>query len=354
MTTYPTIYIDEAGNTGSDILNEAQPYFVLSAIHLTNTELSQIQKDITYDRELHFTEMKKSIKGRATIKQILQHPLMNDEHISFQFVDKQFCTYAQIVDMLIEPVFHYLYEVDLYTKRMNILGANCLYSLCKHHPNQQAVNAFLISFVNMMRHPTDEHITEFYSNVHHLSDISSLSIPELTKNFLDTIAKSRDILEYILIADKFCLDTTLTSLIYMVEYWYSKLNTKLNIIADESKQITAALDTIQQLSTIKDELRTVGYDTRKHVFPLPVNSISMADSNTNLGLQLADIAASTLTFIWNKTTPKYQKFQDELRHMSFAQIPGHILAPASMEELQQDVDDSNDISPIDYLISHLY
>ena len=49
MNICPNIYIDEPGNTGSDILNINQPYFVLSAIHFTNEELACIQKDISYD-----------------------------------------------------------------------------------------------------------------------------------------------------------------------------------------------------------------------------------------------------------------------------------------------------------------
>ena len=68
MNTYPTIYIDEAGNTGSNVLNCNQPYFVLSAVHFTDAELVQLQKYIMYDKELHFVEMKKSTKGRNTIK----------------------------------------------------------------------------------------------------------------------------------------------------------------------------------------------------------------------------------------------------------------------------------------------
>lgn len=75
MNTYPTIYIDEAGNTGSNVLNCNQPYFVLSAVHFTDAELVQLQKYIMYDKELHFVEMKKSIKGRNTIKLILQHSI---------------------------------------------------------------------------------------------------------------------------------------------------------------------------------------------------------------------------------------------------------------------------------------
>jgi len=46
MNTYPTIYIDEAGNTGSNVLNCNQPYFVLSAVHFTDAELVQLQKYI--------------------------------------------------------------------------------------------------------------------------------------------------------------------------------------------------------------------------------------------------------------------------------------------------------------------
>ena len=72
-------------------------------------------------RNFNFVEMKKSIKGRLTIKKILQHSLMNEDHISFEFIDKQFCIYAQIVDMTIEPVFYFIYKEDLYKKRGNII-----------------------------------------------------------------------------------------------------------------------------------------------------------------------------------------------------------------------------------------
>ena len=197
MNTYPTIYIDEAGNTGSNVLNCNQPYFVLSAVHFTDAELVQLQKYIMYDKELHFVEMKKSIKGRNTIKLILQHSLMNEEHISFEFIDKQFCIYAQIVDMTIEPVFHFIYGNDLYKKRGNIILANCLYVFCKNHPNQDIVKAFLYSFEDMMRNQTEESINNFYLNVETLSDISDESLT----NILQCISSSRNILEHVLIED---------------------------------------------------------------------------------------------------------------------------------------------------------
>lgn len=350
MNTYPNIYIDEAGNTGSDILNIYQPYFVLSAIHFTNEELESIQKDISYDREMHFVNMKKSIKGRGIIKQVLQHPLMNEEHISFEFVDKQFCVFAQIIDMTVEPVFYFIHNDDLYKKRGNIILANCLYTFCKNHPDQESIKNFLYSFVNMMREQTQESIEVFYSNVDFLCENSNKSLTDI----LQQIRLSRCILDDVLVKDnKFCLDTTVTSLLCMIEHWFKKLGMKVNIIADNSKQIAAGLEIITQLSQLTCKRQNIGYDTRKYSFPLPVNYITMVNSATNFGVQLADLIASSISFIWNDSTNKYKNFQNELKTMSFFKIKGYPIQPASADYLSQDIDDSNDSSPIDFIVQNL-
>lgn len=350
MNTYPIIYVDEAGNTGSDILNANQPYFVLSAVCFTDEELIQIQKENPYDKELHFVEMKKSIKGRNTIKQILQHPLVNGEHVSFEFIDKQFCVYAQIVDMTIEPVFHFIYGDDLYKKRGNIILTNCLYVFCKNHPNQDLINDFLFSFENMMRKQTKESVDEFYFNVDALSCVSETYLVDI----LQHISLSRSILEHVLLEDnRYCLDVTVSSLLRMVYHWSQKFQTKINVITDNSKQITASLDMITKMSNIVGEEKLVGYDTRKHIFPVPINSISMVDSNSKWGVQLADLIASSFFFMWSNTSSKYTKFQEELKSMPFSKLKGYSIRPATEDELSQEVDDSNDVSPIDFIIQSL-
>jgi hypothetical protein len=69
MNTNPTIFIDKAGKTGSNILNRNQPYFVLSVVHFTKAESEQLCEYIKYDREQHSVEMKKSFKGRSALSQ---------------------------------------------------------------------------------------------------------------------------------------------------------------------------------------------------------------------------------------------------------------------------------------------
>ena len=139
----------------------------------------------------------------------------------------------------------------------------------------------------------------------------------------------------------------------MVDHWYKKLKIKINVITDDSKPIKSSLDIIEQLSKINEKQQLVGYDTRKHLFPLPINSLSMVDSKINFGVQLADLRASSISFIWNDTTVKYKKFQEELKTMSFFQLKGYPINPATSDFLEQTVDDSNDSSPVDFIISNL-
>lgn len=128
---------------------------------------------------------------------------------------------------------------------------------------------------------------------------------------------------------------------------------KVNIIADNSKQIAAGLEIITQLSQLTCKRQNIGYDTRKYSFPLPVNYITMVNSATNFGVQLADLIASSISFIWNDSTNKYKNFQNELKTMSFFKIKGYPIQPASADYLSQDIDDSNDSSPIDFIVQNL-
>jgi hypothetical protein len=205
--------------------------------------------------------------------------------------------------------------------------------------------------MNMMRNKTDEDIENFYTNTYILYEQKNTN--EGLKDILLIILTSQDILEHILIEDnKYCLDTTLTSLLNMVNHWSKIHKSKLNIITDNSKQLTHQRETIHKLSTISEE-KLVGYDTRKHTYPLPINSFEMRDSSTSIGIQIADLVASAVAFRWNITTAKYQKFQDELKKLDFFNLPCYPIQPADNIQLiamLETDEDANDIDPLDFLV----
>lgn len=349
----PKVYFDEAGNTGSNITNNDQPYFVLSSVSFTDEELVRLQADVAFDDELHFVKIKSRWDGRDAIRRLLMHPLFDENHITFQIVDKAFATYAFMVDMLIEPFFKFRLHENLYKERSNVKMANCLYSFAENASMRDAtIKAYVQDlkkgFEAMMRQQTQEAVEDFFETVNILYTMSSDGF----RDILSWMLPSQDMLEMVLTEDKkYCLDITLSSLLVLTDHWHKKLNSKIDIITDNSKQLYANRNLIDQLLAI-DGYQSVGYDTRKATFPPQINHIEFVDSKTNYGVQIADLVASMAAFSYTGTKG-LEKFQEEIKSSKLFQIPCYPLMPASAEYLMQEVDISNDSDPLDFIVEKL-
>lgn len=349
MNKETTIYVDDAGNTGSNLTDERRQYFVLSAVKFSEEELDRIKNDIGYDREMHFFEMKKSIAGRGAIKKFLQHELIDDKHVYYAFTHKRFCIYAKMVDMLIEPVIHYVLRQDLYTQRRNMVLADCLYVFAENHPDKALIEKFRGTFERMMREPQIETAEDFYQVVIQLKGQTASRFSEL----LEYILMSRQILDVVLTGDKtYSLDVTISSLLVLINYWHKKTGTYLNILTDNSKQIEAHENIINGLMSIPNK-QEVGYDSRKQLFPLPITKLTMTDSKDCFGIQVADMVASAVAFRWNPTTDRFQRFQDEIKGFPFFDLRCYSVMPSSVAELTESVDSSNDVDPFEYLAANM-
>lgn len=349
----PKVYFDEAGNTGSNITNNQQPYFVLSSVCYTDEELAQIQKDVGYDEELHFVRIKSMWDGRDAIRRVLAHPLFDENHVTFHMVDKVFATYAFMVDMLIEPFMKYSLGENLYKGRSNVIMANCLYTFAENASEKDDtikvyVQDMKVAFEKMMRHQTRDSVETFYETVNILRSMTSDGFQDI----LSWMLPSQDMLDMVLTEDKkYCLDITLSSLLVLTDHWHKKLNSKIDVITDDSKQLYAQCDLIKKLIAISG-YQSVGYDTRKSTFPPQINKLSFANSAKNYGVQIADLVASIVAFAY-MGTKGLEKFQEEMKNSKLFQMPCYPLMPASAEYLSQVVDTSNDSDPLDFIVENL-
>lgn len=349
----PKVYFDEAGNTGSNITNGDQPYFVLSSVCFTDEELAQIQKDVAFDEELHFVRIKSMWDGRGAIRRVLAHPLFDENHVTFHIVDKTFATYAFIVDMLIEPFMKFRLGENLYKGRSNVIMANCLYTFAeKASEKDETIKTYVQDlkkdFENMMRQQTQESIESFYETVNILYSMTSDGFQDI----LSWMLPSQDMLDMVLTEDKkYCLDITLSSLLVLTDHWHRKYGSKIDVITDDSKQLYAQRDLINKLIAISG-YQSVGYDTRKSTFPPQINQLSFANSAKNYGVQIADLVASIVAFAYTGTKG-LEKFQEEMKKSKLFQMPCYPLMPASAEYLSQTVDTSNDSDPLDFIVDKL-
>ena len=349
----PKVYFDEAGNTGSNITNKEQPYFVLSAVSYTEDELQQIQKDVAFDKELHFQDIKSQWQGRNAIKRLLEHPLFDEDHITYQVVDKCFAVYAFMVDMLIEPFMKYRLNENLYKGRSNVKLANCLHTFAENASETDSTVGAYVSdlkkgFERMMRTQTQESIDDFYETVNILYTMTNGGFQDI----LSWILPSQGMLEMIMTEDKkYCLDISLSSLLVLTDHWHQRYNSKIDVITDNSKQLYAKRDLINQLILIKG-YQSIGYDTRKSTFPPQINSLAFVDSATTYGVQIADIVASVVNFAFTGTKG-LGEFQQEMKESMLLKMPCYPLMPSSAEYLSREVDTSNDSDPLDFLVEKL-
>ena len=143
------LYFDESGYTGSDLVNSKQPYFSLASIRMTDEEIAQIKKDVSYcewGKELHFKSMYKSYQGQKMLDKIFNHPLMDNYHVLLSFAYKRYCIYANIVNILVETMYH-INGINLYEGAKNLILANGLYCFAILHPNKDLVAEFLCKSV---------------------------------------------------------------------------------------------------------------------------------------------------------------------------------------------------------------
>lgn len=88
----PTIYIDESGNTGSDLLNKQQPVFTTASCDFTDEEARYLLSKLPSSNadEVHFKRLRKTASGQNAIVELLSDELINLERVEVQLTHKEF------------------------------------------------------------------------------------------------------------------------------------------------------------------------------------------------------------------------------------------------------------------------
>lgn len=320
-----TIHFDEAGNTGQDLLNDDQKVFVLSSVRFTENEKKELFKIFETDEELHFQKLKKSQKGREQILNFINHPLIQEKNILASACHKKFATVAHIVDQLIEPVM-YDNGIDLYIDGRNLIYSNHIFYLSELVWDKIEFAKIMKLFIQMMRKKDNNSVDDFYKNLIEFSKLVDLQSKEL---FIDPIIESKKQIQQTLeIANKFTIDVTLSIFFQICNLWYQELNTKIDVIFDNSKQIEFHKEFIESMRNMNIEKQFVGYGEKTMIFPAQIDSLELKDSSTELSLQFADLIASTIAFMYNNQNSNQNDFVKKIQQSKLLNLSNyHVIWP---------------------------
>jgi len=310
MSRNTTIYIDESGNTGQDLLNSEQKVFVLASNNFSKREIDILTSIFDNQKEIHFKKLKNSDKGRSSIIKLLNHDLITEENIICVTAHKEFSTVGQIVDQIIEPVL-YDYGIDIYLYGQNISATNFIFYFGNFFWEKEVYKQLLDAFIFMVRNKTKESIIEFYKNADKLYKQAKTKERGLLQPIMNSKSQINEILEGI---NKFTVDLTLSSFYILCDLWYKKLNHKINIVQDSSKQIEHYKEYIEFTKNLDIETQEVGFDSRTITFPTQIEKLELVSSENYLGVQISDLIASSIAYMYNNENPKQKKFVEEIQN----------------------------------------
>jgi hypothetical protein len=290
-----TIFLDECGYTGQNLLDLDQPIFTLASLNLSETDCQELKN--TFFSNVQSTEIKYSYLSRESRPNYRQREMIlgflrelsqNPDSVKFSLAYKQFVLVTKIVEMLIEPVC-YENGIDLYDRGGNIGFANLLFYTLPVFGGVDFFNTLLKNFQDMMRLRTKESYQTFFNQVFTKNASKELD------GILNFFRESHLQFGYELLETKDHLNITVTCTLALMNFWRQEIDDDIILIHDNSSAMAkerAIWDAIvdPNLPSIK-----VGYDRRKMQFPIRVVRTCPEDSKNWAGLQLADILAGAFT-----------------------------------------------------------
>lgn len=286
-----TIYCDEAGNSGANLLDPDQPCFVLASNDFSREEAESLLEHVrsAQGAEPKFTSLRKSGNGVARLIRFLADPRLSNERVVIDVFHKKFMVTTKLVDIVAETVMHDL-GGDLYDRGANIAMSNMLHYCMPVFCGQENTDRFLAAFVELMRRKGSAEVDAFYAAGSAMieactsEDFKSDLFPFVERKLLDIWFGEH--------LDSLALDPAIPALFQHIAAWGARKADRFHVVHDASKPILASQAIFEDMLALTgEESHLIGYDRRKIRFPLRALTLMQADSTLHPQLQVADLCA---------------------------------------------------------------
>ena len=287
------VFFDESGNTGQNLIDEADPIFVLASCSFQVGEEEEVFSHFQQFKgpELKFSRLRKTAAGQKAVLAFLASAQITSTRAAAFVIHKPFMVVTKYCDLVLEPSFRQA-GIDFYKRGMNIATANILTTM-PTLLNPTTWSNFLSLFVRVVRERTPSLFNEWqvlakliYSHLEHTE-------PEWADFFAPVflMSDSSELLEG-LGDDE--LDPLVPAYYVIVDHWGKSVGEVYEIVADESKVLAKARGRLLTLSEPNLKPFSAGYDRRKMDLPLKVSEIVGVNSTAYRQVQFADVLCGAI------------------------------------------------------------
>jgi hypothetical protein len=290
-----TIFCDESGFTGPDLLQGKDLYFSFASVSLSGEEAAELTARLIKDYHVQGGELKgrlllKYAKGRRAVAEVF-HAL--DGRYRTALFEKRYALAGKFFEYIFEPVLA-SHSLIFYALRFHLFIANLLYL----HFRQKARYAEEIfeQFQEMMRSFDDSSMSILTSKLY-LPEMPP--VLDLVSAFtIANYATVREEIETVVgSTGKWTLDLSSTALQSLLGEW-AEVYDVLDVTCDESKPLAASkpIHDLMVGNTTKAYSEIFG-DRRRITYNL-ARPIQFAKSHECAGIQLADVVAAATAAVF--------------------------------------------------------
>lgn len=286
----PTIFLDESGHTGEDLLNADQPCLVLASLCLSETDCQRLKAAFFGEfaaAELKFVRVASGRRYQDGLIEFLEE-LAHLDVVKGAICNKRYALVAKLVDLLIEPVA-VTTGFDLYQEGQNQALADLLYLGAPLFVGEASWENVLRTFQGATRTRSEETHAEFVAALDDCQSVVADFQPYL--DILRMGALNVDPAELPPMAH---LELTMSSALVLMSRWREELTGEIELIHDHSKPMAKERAIWEALMSPALPPRVTGYDRRTLTFPIGLSRTLADDSRNWVGLQLADMVAGAL------------------------------------------------------------
>lgn len=308
MNDIQTVYFDESGFTGNNLLNPDQPVFVYAGVAIAPDHASYLQSEILSRFRIQGNELKgKNLVGQNQGRKAISW-LLNEvkDSTCIAVSNKKYALAGKFYEYVFEPVLapqnSIFYSVDFHK-----FIATLMYVLFE--AKDQYAEDILTEFENLMRTQDVTHLEPLLSPID--KDIQLADplgqILTFTLCHRERIANEIKSLGDVDGIAKWALELTTTSLFWILSYWSERFEC-VDVFCDHSKPLVAERD-LYDVMIGREEKIYMKLGSRPEA-ALTFNlsgPICLVDSEQTPGVQIADVISSSLAYAYKNSADTLSK-----------------------------------------------
>lgn len=278
-----SVYIDESGYTGIDLLNQDQVFQGASAIYISDLEAKDLIKK--HFPKIKSTELKykKLIKRKNNWENLLGlQKDMLENHVCINYVcNKKYLLILHFLDYAVEP-FYFERNVNLYEDGGNYSLGSLLYYVADTLLNGQDFKDILSLFQYAINSKSEISISAL------IEKIKFTNWQELPEAFGPLALENSSCVEAIKNKDT-STDAAYIILFSLISRLEAIIDHEYEIVHDRSKNLEQYDVALSKMINHETEISFKQTDLTTLKFPLKLRSISQINSKDSPGVQLADV-----------------------------------------------------------------